>query len=184
MREAQQTASGFGLYQEGRDLMTVLGVSAVPDAMAALRERCNGVGTPDFSGLQIGDYLDGIDLSAIPAENGGTAGQPWNGAYKNNRLVLSVFNPYKGVGDTKVTKNHIRFDFANVPFRKWMNSANDNAGGYAASELRVFLDGANKAQIGDYILPVRRLFSNKVDWGWGTYSLWIPSENVYRTDRN
>jgi hypothetical protein len=117
------THSGFGLYQEGRDLMAVLGVFTVPDAMAALRERCNGVGTPDFSGLQIGDYLDGIDLSAIPSENGGTAGQPWNGTYKNNRLALSAFNPYKGVGDTEVTKNHVRFDFANVPLRKRMNSA-------------------------------------------------------------
>jgi hypothetical protein len=111
----QITPNGFGLYQSGRNLMSVLGVSTISDAMAALRARCNGTGTPDFSGLQIGDYLDGIDLSAIPAENGGTAGQAWNNTYKNNRVTLSAFNPYKGVGDTEVTKNHIRFDFANVP---------------------------------------------------------------------
>jgi hypothetical protein len=190
------TPAGFGLYQEGRDLKAVLGVSTIPDAFAALRERCNGTGTPDFSGLQIGDYLDGIDLSAIPAENGGTAGQAWNDTYKNNRLTLSAFNPYKGVGDTEVTKNHIRFDFANVPLRKRMNPTDDNTGGYAASEIRVFLEGTSgdgtgsktgvttaaflntlKAQIGDYILPVRRLFSNKAGWEWITCSLWLPSEN-------
>jgi hypothetical protein len=190
------TPNGFGLYQPGRNLMSILGVSTIPDAMAALRERCNGTGTPDFSGLQIGDYLDGLDLSAIPAENEGTAGQPWNDSYKNNRIVLAAFNPYKGVGDIEVTQNHVRFDFANVPLRKRMNPINDNTGGYPATEMRVFLEGANgdgtgsmtgvttaafldtlEAQIGDYILPVRRLFSTKSTWGWGTYSLWLPSEN-------
>jgi hypothetical protein len=36
---------------------------------------------------------------------------------------------------------------------------------------------ALKAQIGDYILPVRRLLSNKGGWEWVICSLWIPSEN-------
>jgi hypothetical protein len=57
--------------------------SAALDDIARLQEIIdsvkritpNGVGTPDFSGLQIGDYLDGIDLSAIPAENRGPAGR-------------------------------------------------------------------------------------------------------------
>jgi hypothetical protein len=187
--------SGY-IAGKGRNLLTVLGVSNISQAMAALRALCNGTGTPDFSKLQIGDYLDGIDLSAIPAENGGTAGQGWNDTYKNNRIVISAFNPYKGVGDTEATKNHIRFDFVNVPLRKRMNPANDNTGGYAASEIRAFLDGTNgdgtgdkdgvttavflnalKSQIGNYILPVRLLLSNKVDWAWKTYSLWLPSEN-------
>jgi hypothetical protein len=110
--------------------------------------------------------------------------------------VISAFNPFKGVGDTEVTKNHIRFEFVNVPLRKRMNPAIDNTGGYAASEIRAFLDGtkgegsgdkdgvstaaflnALKAQIGNYILPVRLLLSNKTDWAWKTYSLWLPSEN-------
>jgi hypothetical protein len=186
----------------GRDLMSVLGVSTIAQAMAALRALCNGTGTPDFSKLMVGDYLDGIDLSAVPAENGGTAGQAWNNTYKNNRVVISAFNPYKGVGDTEVTKNHIRFDFANVPLRKRMNPANDNTGGYKATELRAFLEGVNgdgtgdyagattvttgaflnalKGQIGSYILPVRRLLSIKPateGWAWMTCSLWLPGEN-------
>jgi hypothetical protein len=190
------TPNGFGLYLPGRDLMTVLGVNSIPGAMAALRERCNGTGAPDFSGLQIGDYLDGLDLSAIPAERGGTAGQAWSGSYKNNRIVLSAFNPYKGVGDTEVTRNHLRFDFANVPLTGRMNASDSNTGGYAASEMRAFLEGVNgdgtggksgvttaaflnalKGQIGDYILPVRRLLSKKGDWAWVTCMLWLPSED-------
>jgi hypothetical protein len=182
----------------GRNLMDVLGVSTIPDVMAALHARCNGSGLPNFLGLMVGDYLDGIDLSAIPAENGGTPGQPWYDGYKNNRVVISAFNPYKGVGEgaTGVIKNHIRFDFANVPLRKRMNPTNDNTGGYAATEIRAFLDGTNgdgtgsmngvttaafldalKAQIGDYILPVRLFLSNKIDWAWSTHSLWLPGEN-------
>jgi hypothetical protein len=181
----------------GRNLMDVLGVSTIPDVMAELRIRCNGTGTPNFSDLMIGDYLDGIDLSSIPAENGGTAGQAWyGGSYSNNRVMISAFNPYKGVGDIEVVKNHIRFDFVNAPIRKRMNPTNDNTGGYAATEIRAFLDGTNgdgtgamagvttaaflnalKSQLGDYILPVRLLLSNKTDWAWGTYSLWLPSEN-------
>jgi hypothetical protein len=181
----------------GRNLLDVLGVGSIQAAMAAIRTRCNGTGTPNFLGLMIGDYLDGIDLSAIPAENGGTAGHAWNSGYLNNRIEISAFNPYKGVGDTQVTRNHIRFDFANVPLRKRMNPTNDNTGGYAATELRAFLDGTNgdgtgsmagvttaaflnalKSQIGNYILPVRLLLSTKNNnQAWGTYSLWLPSEN-------
>jgi hypothetical protein len=182
----------------GRNLLDVLGVGTIQQAMAALRDRCNGTGIPNFRGLMIGDYMDGIDLSAIPAENGGTAGQAWNNTYKNNRIVISAFNPYKGVGDNAKTveKNHIRFDFANVPLRKRINPTGTNAGGYAATELRAFLDGTNgdgtgslegvttaaflnalKAQLGDYILPLRLLLSTKGGRAWGTYSLWLPSEN-------
>jgi hypothetical protein len=176
--------------------LTVLDVSTIVQALGALRTLCNGTGMPDFSKLQIGDYLDGIDLSALPAENDGTAGQAWNDAYKNNRIALSAFNPYKKVGDTETTKNHLRFDFVNAPLRKRMNPTNDNAGGYPATEICAFLDGSNgngtedkagvttaaflyalKAQLGDYILPVRLLLSNKAGWAWITRSLWLPSEN-------
>jgi hypothetical protein len=186
----------------------VLGVTTIAQAMAALRTLCNGTGTPDFSKLQIGDYLDGIDLSGIAASAANTAGQAWNNTYKNNRIVISAFNPYKGVGDTEVTKNHIQFDFANVPLRGRMNPTNINAGGYTASEMRVFLDGLNGdgtgdfvyasspenpviagaflaaliAQIGDYIIPVRKLLDESIfdgtqTWAWRTYRLFLHSEN-------
>jgi hypothetical protein len=197
---------GYGQYVDGmgRDLMKVLGVTTVQEAMAALSARCNGTGMPNFSGLMVGDYLDGIDLSAIPAENGGTAGQAWDDTYKNNRIVIAGFNTYKGAGDTEATKNHVLFTFKNIPLRKRMNPADDNTGGYAASEMRAFLEGVNgdgtgdyagsttvttgaflsalKAQIGAaYILPVRRILSDRPatggNWAWRTCSLFLPSEH-------
>jgi hypothetical protein len=186
----------------GRNLLDILHVSDIAGGMAEIRRRCNNngeidaSGIPDFTGIEIGDYIDGLDLSAIIAENGGTAGQAWSGTYKNNRIMVAGFNTYKGVGDTECTKNHILFVFANVPLRYRMNPSNDNAGGYHASDMRAFLDGTNgdgtgskagvttgafynalKAQLGNYLLKIRRLFSNKTDWAWQSYSLWLPSEN-------
>jgi hypothetical protein len=184
--------------EKGRNLLNVLGVTTIPAAFDALHLLSNGGAEPDWGGLMLGDYIDGLDLSAIPAENGGTAGQPWSAAYRNNTIVLSAFNPYKGVGDTEVTQNHLRFDFLNAPIRKRMNATDTNAGGYAATELRAFLEGANgdgtgdmagvttaaflnalKAQIGNHIIPVRLLRATKDDnsWAWQTSMLWIPSEN-------
>jgi hypothetical protein len=197
------TAHADMVESMGRNLLSVLGVGSIQAAMAALRVRCNGTGTPNFRGLMIGDYLDGIDLSAIPAENEGTAGQAWNDAYLSNRIVLSGFNTYKGIGGTEVTKNHLLFTFRNIPLKKRMNPTNTCIGGYGASEIRAFLEGASgngtgdyagsttvttatflnalKAQIGDYILPVKRRLSAKPasgkSWGWVTSSLFLPSEH-------
>jgi hypothetical protein len=193
------TGRGEVVEGEGRNILTILGVNTIAVAMEQLRARSNGTGVPDYRKLRPGDYINGINLSAIPAENGGTAGQVWNDTYKNNQIVLAGINPYKGSGDTEVTKNHLLFVFRNVPLRKRINPTNDNGGGYHNSEMRAFLDGKNgngtgdytgsttvttgaflaalKAQLGgDYILPIRRLLSNKVDWAWQTYSVWLPSE--------
>ncbi|MDR0909370.1 MAG: DUF6273 domain-containing protein [Spirochaetaceae bacterium] len=203
---------------KGRNLLTVLGVSNITQAMAELRRRCNNNGEidsskiPDFRGIREGDYLDLIDLSGIAASVCNGAGQAWNNTYKNNRIIIVGFNTYKYVGDTDNTKNHILFQFANVPLRARMNPTNDNTGGYSVSEMRVFLDGLNgdgtgdfvytdpapdnpviagaflnalKAQIGNYILPIRRLldgstFNGTQTWAWKTYSLFLLSEeNVY-----
>jgi hypothetical protein len=187
----------------GRNLLSVLGVGSIQAAMAALRVRCNDIWTPNFHNLMIGDYLEGIDLSAIPAENGGDAGQAWNNTYNSNRITLAGFNTYKEVGDSPVHKNHLLFIFKNIPLRKRMNPIDNNTGGYAASEIRAFLEGANgdgtgdyagptavttaaflnalKAQIGDCILPVRRLLSDRPPSGvganWRTCSLFLPSEH-------
>jgi hypothetical protein len=53
---------------QGRSLLTVLGVSNIAQAMAALRVLCNGTGTPDFSKLQIGGYLDDV-IAVVPNDN-------------------------------------------------------------------------------------------------------------------
>ena len=122
--------------------------------MVILKARSNNGGSaangePDFAGLQIRDYLDGLDLSAIPAENGGTAGQGWNDTHKNNRIVIAGFNTYMGAGNTENTKNHILFTFVNCPLTKRINASHTNAGGYRASKLRAFLEGTNGNGAGD-----------------------------------
>jgi hypothetical protein len=185
----------------GRNLLEIFRVGTIPEAMAEIRRRCNnngeidGSGIPDFRGIMTGDYIDGLDLSAIPAENGGTAGQEWNDTYKNNRIVVSGFNTYKGAGDTENAKNHILFTFRNCPIRKRMNASNDNTGGYAASEMRAFLEGtagngtgdksgvttaafmnALKEQIGDYLYTVRKAHSTKSGQNWFSYTVFLLSE--------
>ena len=180
----------------GRDLFKILGVNSVQAAMDALSERCNGTGQPDFSGLMIGDYIDGIDLSTIPAENEGDAGQPFNSTYINNRIILSGFNTYRGFGDTENIGNHLLFTFRNSPIRKRMNPINDNTGGYTASEIRAFLEGLNGdgtgdmpgvttaafmnaliAQLGEgHLVTLRKAHSIKASQAWGNYTVFLPSE--------
>jgi hypothetical protein len=183
----------------GRNLFDVLGVSGVQEAIAALSIRCNGTGIPDFSGLLVGDYIDGIDLSAIPAENSGDAGQVWSSTYKNNRIVLSGFNTYKGFRSAEVTKNHLLFTFRNIPLKKRMNPTSDNTGGYIASELRAFLEGVSGNGSGDYsgsttvttaafmnalnaqlgaghLLTINKAHSIKSSYAWANYTVFPPSE--------
>jgi hypothetical protein len=185
----------------GRNLMTVLGKQTIIDTMAEIVKLSNNTGQldntgiPNYSAMRVGDYIDGIDLSGIAAENSGSAGQAWSDGYKNNRIVIAGFNTYKGAGDTENTKNHVLFTFRNCPLAKRMNSSNDNTGGYQASELRAFLEGLNgdgtgdksgvttarfmtvlKQQIGDVLYKIRKAHSNKGGYNWANYTCFIPTE--------
>ena len=191
----------------GRDLRIVFGIKEtdpavyLPLIMAEIRRRCNNNGeidgsrVPSFSGIMLGDYVDGLDLSAIPAENNGDAGQPWNDTYKNNRIIVSGFNTFKDMGSSEVTRNHILFTFRNIPLRKRMNASGSNSNGYAASEMKVFLEGANgngtgdmagvttaaflnamRAQMGDYFLTITKAHSMKASSTFMSYTLFLPSE--------
>jgi hypothetical protein len=105
----------------GCDLRLVFAIAStdpavyIPAIMAEIRRRCNNngeidnTGIPDFTGIMIGDYIDGLDLSGVAAAPGGNAPQAWNDTYKNNRIVVSGFNTYKGAGGTENAKNHIRW---------------------------------------------------------------------------
>jgi hypothetical protein len=192
----------------GRDLMEVLlghpisdmttqelRNEAIAEVMFNFRRRYNNngeidsSGIPDFRGLMTGDYLDGLDLSGVTAAPGGTAPQAWNNAYKNNRIVLSGFNTFKGSGDTETTKNHILFTFRNIVCQGYMNPTNTNAGGYRDSALREWLEGADgdgtgafaqklmQALGGNYLLTVRQLLSHKSDWGQLNTTVFPPSEH-------
>jgi hypothetical protein len=138
--------------------------------------------------LLIGDYIDGLDLSGVSAAPGGTAPQAWNDTYKNNRIVLSGFNTFKGSGDTEVTKNHVLFTFRNVIAQGRIFSPDDN-GSYAASLMRAWLEGAAgdgsgplavklKAALGgEYLLTIRHLLTNGTEWEWLSSVLFPPTEH-------
>jgi hypothetical protein len=185
-----------------RNLFDVFGIKTgtvaekIAAAMAEIRRRCNNngeidnSGIPDFTGIMVGDYIDGLDLSGIGAPTSGTAPQAWNDTYKNNRIIVSGFNTFKGVGDTEVTKNHILFTFRNVVARGRMNPTNDNTGGYPATEFRAWLEGASgdgsgpfaaglKAALGgnNPLLTIRKLLSNKIDWAWVNCTVWPSTED-------
>jgi hypothetical protein len=165
----------------GRNLLTVLGVSTISAAMAAIRTRCNGTGVPDFSGIMIGDYIDGLNLSGITAPTSGTASAAWNDTNKNNRIVVSGFNTYKGAGSTENTQNHILFTFRHCIALGRMNSTDTNANGFNGSEIKTWLDGAFKtgleSQIGaGYVYPIQKMQSRKSSNSWDTVNCWLPTE--------
>jgi hypothetical protein len=178
----------------GRNLLEVLGVNTIPEAMAEIRRRCNNNGEinstkiPDFSGIKIGDYIDGLDLSNIAAPNSGAAPQAWNSTYKNNRILVSGFNTYKNAGDTENTENHILFTFRHCIAKGRINSSDTNTGGYQASEARIWLEGASgdgsgvfamglKAALGgNFLYTIRKAHSKKGAYDWNNYTVWLPTE--------
>jgi hypothetical protein len=130
---------------------------------------------PDFSGLQVGDYLD------LPSLNDGSANYVWSDAYKNLRVVIAGFNTYKNMGGTENEKNHIVFVFDNCPLTKQMNSGDTNAGGYASSSLKTYIEGGFKdgliSVLGrDYMYMVGRYISTKSSYSELRSSIFIPTE--------
>jgi hypothetical protein len=211
--EGKMTVPGLHTFQAdqvegyGRDLMKVIlghGIEemttqalrneAIAQVMANIRLRCNnngeidGSGIPNFRGLAVGDFLDGLDLSAIGAPAGGSAPQTWNDTYKNTRILIGGFNTYKESGDTEVIKNHILSVFRNIIAKGRMNATDTSANGYPATELRSWLEGASgdgsgsfatglKAALGgnNPILTIRKLLSKRSDWAWVNCTVFPPS---------
>lgn len=161
---------------EGRNLLTVLGVTTVAEAMEVLHERCNGEGVADFSGLMIGDYLD---LPSLTVD--GTT-YTWNATYQNLRIVISGFNHYIHCGDTENTKNHILWTFKNVVLQRQMNSSGTNTGGYNASAMKTYLDGVFALGLGsalgssDYLYTISRAISKKSSAEWVRNTVFLPTE--------
>jgi hypothetical protein len=172
-----QIITSHGESREGRHLFDVLHIGSLPELALKLEERADGASKkPNFSGLLTGDYADGMSLIS------GSLNVPWNDTYKNNRIVLSGFNQYKGCGDTENKKNHFLFTFKDAPLTKRMNATNTNVGGYAATEMRTFLESDFKEAIiaalgGDFLYPVRRLHAtDDTNWSWITDTVFLPTE--------
>lgn len=153
----------------GRNLVTVLGVANAAAAFAALRTRADA---GNFNGLRLGDYIDvssmTIDGSAIFNSN------------QRLRFIIAGFDTYLNVGDTAVSSHHIVMIAKNCVFQKAMNSTATNAGGYAASELKAYLNDQVKTglvnAIGITPKTVRRLLDNKTDWAWLAETVFLPTE--------
>lgn len=164
---------------DGRNLLNVLGVSTIADAMAALHIKCK---KGDFSGLMLGDYLD---LPSLTVD--GTT-YTWNASYQNLRIVIAGFNYYKGAGDRENTKNHILWVFRNIVLQRQMNTLNTNTGGYGASVMKTFLDGVFTAGLGaaigaDYLYTIRRAISKKGSTEWESCTVFLPTMiEVYGVD--
>jgi hypothetical protein len=168
----------------GRDLRSVLGVSTVVEAIDALHARNNGTGKPNWKGLRLGDYLDLTDGLSFKDPTNGNAQVTvnWNASYQNLRVVIAGFNTYLHLGNVENTLNHLLFVFKNSFYQRTMNDSNTNAGGYPASKLRQFLNsGAVNGMITtfkgrDYLMPTRRLISNKDSYVWVDDKLYLPTE--------
>lgn len=124
----------------------------------------------------IGDYLD------LPSLTVGGTTYTWNATYQNLRIVISGFNHYIHCGDRENKKNHILWTFRNVVLQRQMNDSDTNAGGYAASAMKTFLDGYFAAGLGaalgssEYLYTVRRAISTKSSVAWGSYTVFLPTE--------
>jgi len=171
----------------GRNLLDVLGVGTIPDAMETLRQRC---ASADFSDIEIGDYIDGLSLNGIhtlPPD--GTAPQAWNNTYKNNRIVVAGFNTF---GSANNARNYVVFVFRNIICTSKINFANNNMSGYNASDLKVWMGTAynisgdynfgvfasklNAALGGGYLHKVSRICSNKEGETGLHASVFLPTE--------
>jgi len=178
----------------GRNLLEVLGVANLQQAMDALRARCNGTGTPNFAGLEVGDYLDGVNLGGVVAPNGGAA------PAGSHRIIIAGFNFYKNAGDTSNNRNHIVFVFGGAIATGRMNPTNINEGGYAASEIRQWLEGAAGDGSGPLavglanaigpLYTIRKRETDRESARWDSFTLWLPNEievygkTVWGTDIN
>jgi hypothetical protein len=147
-----------------QNLLTVLGVSSISAAMAALHDKCID---NDFNKLALGQYLD-LPNFTVDGTNYGT-----------QRIVIAGFNTYKKLNGYNPS-NNILFIFKNIVLTKQMNNSNTNDGGYHASILRPFVDETFKTglinSIGNCIYPVNRYLSDKGTFSWHRYGVWLPTE--------
>jgi hypothetical protein len=166
--------SGDNTIIDEQNLLDVLGVSTVADAIETLHLRLNnkpnGNGTPYLDGLKLGMYLD---LTSGIADGRGSP-IAWNAAYQNLRIVIASFDQYK---DGTNTRNHIKFVFKNLPVRDQpMQSDYNNDEGYLASDLlKPYLEGGFfnglKAALGhDYFYAVTRKITGGSFGAWTTVS--------------
>lgn len=154
-----------------RNLVNVLGATSAADAFAKLQAK-SSVG--NFTNLGLGDYID------IPSITFDGKTLTHNPSYENLRAQIIAFNYFKNYYNTTP---HVVMQFKHCPFKKEINSANSNVGGYPAMPIADYLSttfGAGlEAAMGISCLSIKQYFqTSATDWSNSTgYKVFLPTEN-------
>lgn len=114
------------LLKKERDLLTVLNVSNVKQAVLKLKERTL---TGDFGDLRLGDYIE-FSLHT----------------YGNQRFEIVAFDHYLNRGNPTITQHHITFMSVNILEKRQMHSTNENRY-YYNRDLATYLNGTVKGAL-------------------------------------
>ena len=154
-----------------RNLVDVLGATDVQDAFSKLQAK-SSVG--DFTNLGLGDYID------IPSITFDSQTLTHNASYENLRVQIIAFDYFKNYYNTT---HHVVMQFKHCPFKKEINSANSNVGGYPAMPIADYLSttfGAGlEAAMGISCLSIKQYFqTDATSWSNSTaYKVFLPTEN-------
>lgn len=154
-----------------RNLVNVLGATSAKDAFAKLQAKTS-VG--DFTNLGLGDYID------IPSITFDGQTLTHNPSYENLRAQIIAFDFFKNHYNTT---HHVVMQFKHCPFKKEINSASSNVGGYPAMPIADYLSttfGAGlEAAMGINCLSIVQFFqTDATSWSNSTgYKVFLPTEN-------
>lgn len=154
-----------------RNLVNVLGATSAADAFAKLQAKSS---KGDFTNLGLGDYID------IPSITFDSQTLTHNASYENLRVQIIAFDYFKNYYNTT---HHVVMQFKHCPFKKEINSANSNVGGYPAMPIATYLSttfGAGlEAAMGISCLSIKPYFQTAATaWSNSTgYKVFLPTEN-------
>lgn len=154
-----------------RNLVDVLGATSAADAFSKLQAK-SSIG--DFTNLGLGDYID------IPSITFDSQTLTHNASYENLRVQIIAFDYFKNYYNTT---HHVVMQFKHCPFKKEINSANSNEGGYPAMPIATYLSttfGAGlEAAMGVSCLSIKQYFQTAATtWSNSTgYKVFLPTEN-------
>ena len=154
-----------------RNLIDVLGATSAADAFSKLQAK-SSVG--DFTNLGLGDYID------IPSITFDSQTLTHNASYENLRVQIIAFDYFKNYYNTT---HHVVMQFKHCPFKKEINSADSNEGGYPAMPIADYLSttfGAGlEAAMGISCLSIKQYFQTAATT-WSNskaYKVFLPTEN-------